>query len=65
MLTVLPTSLGLRHTGARMRAKEVREFDCLTVAQIADRLAAEGHGTNDARRVWYAKAVRQALEPGL
>lgn len=65
MLTVLPTSLGLRHADARLRAKELREFDGLTVAQIVDRLAAEGHRNSDARHVWYTTAVRQALEQGL
>jgi hypothetical protein len=65
VLTVLPTSLSLRDTDARMRAKELREFDGLTVAQIADRLAVEGHRSSDARHVWYARAARQALEQGL
>ncbi len=64
-LTVLPTSLSLRHSDARLRAKELREFDGLTIAQIADRLAAEGHRNRDHRHVWYAKAVRDALEQGL
>lgn len=64
-LTVLPTSLDLRYADARLRTKELSEIYGLTVAQIADRLAAEGHANADRRHVWYPKAVRQALEQGL
>jgi hypothetical protein len=64
-ITVLPTSLDLRYDDARLRVKELTEFDGLTVAQIADRLAAEGHLNAGRRHVWYPKAVRVALEQGL
>jgi len=64
-MTVLPTSLDLRYGDARMRVKERAELDGLTVAQIADRLAAEGHRNAGCRHVWYPKAVRDALEQGL
>lgn len=64
-MTVLPTSLDLRYDDARLRVKELAEFDGLTVAQIADRLAAEGHLNAGRRHVWYPKAVRVALEHGL
>jgi hypothetical protein len=64
-ITVLPTSVDLRYDDARLRAKELAEFDGLTVAQIADRLAAEGHLNAARRHVWYPKAVRVALELGL
>ncbi len=64
-ITVLPTSLDLRYDDARLRVKELAEFAGLTVAQIADRLAAEGHLNAGRRHVWYPKAVRVALEQGL
>ncbi len=64
-ITVLPTSLDLRYDDARLRVKELAEFDGLTIAQIADRLAAEGHRNAGRRHVWYPKAVRIALRQGL
>ncbi len=64
-ITVLPTSLDLRYDDARLRVKEPAEFDGLTIAQIADRLAAEGHHNAGRRHVWYPKAVRIALRQGL
>lgn len=67
-LTVLPTSLKLGYADARLRVKELiefREHGRLTVAQVGDRLAAEGHPNAEGRRLWYPKAVREALEQGL
>jgi hypothetical protein len=64
-MTVLPTSLHLRYADARLRVKELSEFEGMTVAQIADRVAAEGHPNAGSRHVWYAKAVRAALAQGL
>jgi hypothetical protein len=64
-LTILPTSVTLTYRDARLRVKELIELDKVPVGQIPTRLMAEGHVNARDRRIWYPKAVRQALEKGL
>jgi hypothetical protein len=64
-LTILPTSLSMRYADARMRIRDLTDFEQMKPAQIAERLLAEGHRNAQSRHVWYPQAVRDALEAGL
>lgn len=63
--TFLPTSLTRTYRDARMRVKELVELEQIPVGQVPAMLMVEGHVNADDRRIWYPKAVRQALEQGL
>lgn len=64
-LSLLPTSLHLRYDEARLRIKELVEFDGLSHTEAAARVMVEGYRNADGRRIWYPKAVRDALKKGL
>ncbi len=64
-LAILPTSLTLTYAEARLRAKDLYELERMPIKDIAPVLMAEGYLNADGRRIWYAKAVRDALGQGL
>jgi hypothetical protein len=64
-LSLLPTSLDHDYNNARLRIKELVEFEGYTPTQAAARVMVEGYPNAQDRHVWYPKAALDALENGL